>query len=189
MFRALSGALGDCRVTSRRFATLQTTRRPWRSSPPSAQDCQGAPLDGPRWPPDGLGGLQDAPRGLPRRPREANISAFSLAFEGFWGSRVFGFPTLQDRPEAPKIAPGRPKRPPRRPQDGLRGPQDGPRGAQEGPRRLQDGPRGPQDGPRGPQDGPKRGARRGIRAYFSGPRPQEAPRKPQEAPKRPPGGP
>ena len=89
---ALSGAPRVFRMTSRTAATPQTVRRLSRSSPPSAQDGQGAPLDGPRWPPYGLRGPQNAPRG----PQEANIMAFTLVFEGLGGFRVSSLPTLRD---------------------------------------------------------------------------------------------
>ena len=87
----------------------------------------------PRWLQDGPRRPKMPPRALPRAPREAKIivlrsHCFSMLL-GFWGSRLFGFPALQDggiigaqdRPEAA-----------RGPLGGPGWPQDGPRGAQEG---------------------------------------------------------
>ena len=82
------------------------------------------------------------PKALPRGPQDAKIN-FPIAFESFWGSRVFGFPTLQDGPrgpqdrpktaqEAPKTAPRRPKMAPRRPKRPPRRPKRPRRRLQEG---------------------------------------------------------
>ena len=118
----------------------------------------------PSWPSDGPRGLQEAPnrppRGLPRGPQEAKIVDFHWFFQCFWPSRLFGFPTLDDRPRGPqdrsKTAQEAPKTASRRSKRPSRGPQDGPRGSQDGPRGAQDGPRGPQDGPKRPQEGPQK---------------------------------
>ena len=108
------------------------------------------------------------PRAPPRGPQEVKFIVFSMVFEGFWRSRHFGFPTLQDGPrgppylpktaqEAPKRAPRRPKRAPRQPKRPPGRPKRAPGRPQEGAKRRNPNghfelsvPRGPQEALRGP---------------------------------------
>ena len=108
------------------------------------------------------------PRAPPRGPQEVKFIGFSIVFEGFWRSRHFGFPTLQDGPrgppylpktaqEAPKRAPRRPKRAPRQPKRPPGRPKRAPGRPQEGAQRRNPNghfelsvPRGPQEALRGP---------------------------------------
>ena len=75
---------------------------------------------------------------------------FHLAFERFWRSRPFGFPTLQDGSRGPQD----------RPKTAKEAPQDGPKTAQEGlktaPEASQTAQEAPKTDPRGAQDGAKK---------------------------------
>eukprot|EP00959_Pyramimonas_sp_CCMP1952_P437163 9153062-Pyramimonas_sp.AAC.1 len=42
--------------------------------------------------------LKRPPRGFPRGPHEATTNDFPIDVEGFWPSRLVGFPTLRDGP-------------------------------------------------------------------------------------------
>ena len=133
----------------------------------------------PKWP----------PRGFPRGPEEAKIIDFSMVFEGFYCSRLFGQTTTQNgprgstnrpktAPEAPQRAPKRPKRAPRRTQRSPRRPKRAPRRPQESPKRA----------PRGSQEAPTRAPRwpNASKTLQDGPRqPKRAPRQPKRAPKGP----
>ena len=83
------------------------TNGPRRSQ--AAQDSLPTALQAPRSPPRGS---ERARRGVPRESEEGQIVDVHLFFRGFWLSRVFERPTLQDDRRAPKTAPRRPKRPP-----------------------------------------------------------------------------
>eukprot|EP00959_Pyramimonas_sp_CCMP1952_P166626 3482551-Pyramimonas_sp.AAC.1 len=55
-----------------------------------------------KWPPRRA---KRPPRGVPRGLQEANFIDFSMVFEVFLDSRLFGDRTLQDRPRGPKDRP------------------------------------------------------------------------------------